>query len=88
MSKTKVEFNAAVHGADLEKFIKEASNHKVIIEGANDAIREIRKRADDELGVSGKDFNQMLRIYHKDEREKTEEETSELLEMYDAIFAK
>ncbi|AZU98725.1 dsDNA binding protein [Acinetobacter phage vB_AbaM_PhT2] len=88
MAKEKVEFNPALHGEQLEHCIKQCSDHKAIIEGANEAIREIRKTACEELGVSGKDFNQMLRIFHKDEREKLETENEELLEKYDAVFRK
>ncbi|EQA7786874.1 hypothetical protein ACX818_001468 [Acinetobacter baumannii] len=88
MAKEKVEFNKALHGEQLEHCIKQCSDHKAIIEGANRAIAEIRKTAQDELGVTGKEFNQMLRIFHKDERDKLETENEELLEKYDAVFGK
>lgn len=88
MAKEKVEFNPAVHGDQLEHCIKECSDHMAIIEGARTAINEIKKHAREELGVDGKDFNRMLSIFHKDQREKFENENSDLLVMYDAIFKK
>lgn len=86
MAKTKVEYNAAIHGDQLKHCIKQCSDHRAIIEGANEAIREIRKNAQDELGIDGKTFNQVLRMYHKNEREKFENENDDVLEAYDAIF--
>lgn len=86
MAKQQVEFDAKIHGAQLNEFIKQCSDHKAIIEGANSAISEIRKRAVDELGLKGKEFNEMLRIYHKDQREEVETANEELLEKYDAVF--
>ena len=86
MAKSTVEYNPSVHGDQLKHCIKQCSDHKAIIEGANEAIREIRKTAQEELGVDGKTFNQVLKMYHKDEREKFENENDEVLEAYDAIF--
>lgn len=88
MSKEKVEFNVAAHGEQLEHCIKQCSDHKAIIEGANDAMREIKKSAAENLGVDSKTFNKLLTIYHKDQREKFETESDEVIETYDAIFTK
>lgn len=88
MAKETVEFDPTVHGDQLQKYIKQCSDHKLIIESANEAIREVRKMAQEELGVKGKEFNFLLRIYHNDQREKFEDENSELLEKYDAVFSK
>lgn len=88
MAKVKVEFNPSIHGDQLEHCIRQCSDHKAIIEGANEAIREIRKAAIEELGIEGKLFNQMLTIYHKDQREKFESDSDDVLETYDAIFTK
>ncbi|AFL47676.1 transcriptional regulator [Acinetobacter phage ZZ1] len=86
MAKTKVEYNQAAHGDMIKSMIKECSNHKAIIEGANDAIKEIRKRAQDEFGFEPKQFNKLLSMYHKDSREAFENESEETLEAYDALF--
>lgn len=88
MAKEKVEFNAAIHGEQLAHCIKQCSDHRAIIEGANEAIRELRKAAHENLGVDGKTFGKMLNMYHKDQREKFENESEEVLEKYDAIFTK
>lgn len=88
MAKEKVEFNPQLHGDQLEHCIKTCSDHMAIIEGAREAINELKKHSRDELGVDGKDFNRMLTIYHKDQREKFENENSDLLGMYDAVFKK
>ncbi len=88
MAKSNVEFNVQLHGDQLEHSVKECSDHLAIITGAQEAIREIRKAAHEELGVDGKEFNKILQIYHKDQREKFENESEEILEKYDAIFGK
>lgn len=36
-----VEFDEAIHGEDLAKFIKEASDHKLKISGYNELIKDI-----------------------------------------------
>ncbi|ADG60139.1 transcriptional regulator [Acinetobacter phage Acj9] len=84
----KVEYNAAIHGKQLEHMIKQCSDHRAIIEGANEAIREIRKTAQDELGYPGAKFNKMLNLFHKDQREDFENASEELQEDYDAVFKK
>lgn len=86
--KEMVEFDEAIHGEDLAKFIKEASDHKLKISGYNELIKDIRIRAKDELGVDGKMFNRLLALYHKDNRDVFEAETEEVVELYDTVFSK
>lgn len=86
--KEMVEFDEAIHGEDLAKFIKEASDHKLKISGYNELIKDIRIRAKDELGVDGKMFNRLLSLYHKDNRDVFEAETEEVVELYDTVFSK
>lgn len=88
MAKNKVEFDVKIHGEQLHDFIKQSSDHKAIAESAVDAIKEIRKRAQEELGVKPKDFNDMFKLYHKDQREEFENKSEEIIELYDAIFTK
>lgn len=84
--KQQVEFNEAVHGDRLKDLIKNASDIKTEIEAGNDALRDTRKLAKEELGVDGKMFNALLRIYHKDQREKFESENEQVVDVYDAVF--
>lgn len=84
--KEKVIFNEAVHGERLEYCIKQCSDHKAIIEGANEAIKELKRVAKDELGVQPKDFSDLLKLYHKSNRDEFENKSEELLGIYDAIF--
>ncbi|MHC5840084.1 hypothetical protein ACYTYC_09775, partial [Streptococcus pyogenes] len=63
--KEPVEFDEAVHGADLKKLIVEAADHKLKISGFQVLIKDIRDRAKDELGVDGKMFNRLLTLYFK-----------------------
>lgn len=86
MAKSKVEFNPAEHGKDLKIAIRQASDAKIQIEASNDTIREIRKNAQENLGIDATTFNKMLTIYHKDAREKFENDSAETLEVYDAVF--
>lgn len=86
--KVKVEFDEAIHGADLKKLIEEASDEKTMIEARQDQIKAIRTRAKDELGVDGKLFNKLFNIYHKGTRERFAADSEEVVEAYDAIFVK
>lgn len=88
MAKEKVIFNEQLHGETLVNYIKQCSDHKVIVESASEAIAEIRKMAKDELGVDSKHFNKLLNMYHKDQRDAFEEESEEVIGIYDTIFAK
>lgn len=86
--KVKVEFDEAVHGEDLGKLIKDASNQKVIIEGYNGTINELKQKAKEELGVDGKLWNKVFNLYHKRTRERFESENTEVIDLYDSIFPK
>lgn len=86
--KEAVEFNQDVHGEELAKLIKEASDNKLKISGYNELIKDIRTRAKEELGVDGKMFNRLLALYHKDARDQFEAENEEVVELYDTVFTK
>lgn len=86
MSKQKVEYNARVHGDALKSLIRQASDHKAIMESGATAISELKKQAKNDLGVDPKKFNALFKIYHKDEREKFEDDSEELIGEYDALF--
>lgn len=86
MAKSKVEFNPALHKEKLYNVVKEASNAKLQIESFNTVIKDQREFARDELGVSPQLFNQLLRIYHNDQRDKFEETSQDVLDVYDSVF--
>lgn len=82
----KVEFNESVHGEDLAKFIKEASDQKTMMESYAEKINEIKSEAKEKLGVDGKQWSQVFAMYHKKTRERFEAEKDEAVELYDSIF--
>lgn len=84
--KVAVEFDEAVHGDALKKLIKDASDLLLQAESFQIKVKDARDEAKSELGVDGKLFNQLLRIYHKDTREVFESEKDEVVELYDSIF--
>lgn len=84
--KIAVEFDETVHADDLKKLIKEASDHLLQAESFRTKMKDARDTAKVELGVDGKLFNQLLKIYHKDAREVYEAEKDEVVELYDSIF--
>lgn len=86
--KEQVEFNEAVHGQRLRELISQSSGLKFQVESANDAIKDLRNLAKDELGLAPKMFNKILSIHHKGERAKVESENDEVLGVYDAVFNK
>lgn len=86
--KEQIEFNEAVHGARLRELIGQASGLKFQVESANDAIKDLRNVAKDELGLTPKMFNKVLSIHHKGERDKVEAENEEVIGVYDAVFNK
>ncbi|UYD57580.1 double-stranded DNA-binding protein [Aeromonas phage B614] len=84
--KQKVEFNPSVHGERLQELIVEASNLKIQQEKYAEMVKEQKAIAKTECGVEGKLFNQLLRIYHKQEREQFEDAADEVTSAYDQIF--
>lgn len=84
--KEKVEFNPAVHGERLQEIITEASNLRTIQESYAEKVKEQRNIAITECGVDGKLFNQLFRIYHKQEREQFEDAADEVTSVYDQTF--
>lgn len=84
--KIAVEFDETVHGEELKKLIKEASDHLLQAESFRIKMADARDTAKVDLGVDGKMFNQLLKIYHKDTREVFESEKDEVVELYDSIF--
>lgn len=82
----KVVFDESTHGQTLAQLIKEASDQKTIQEAYGDKIKEIKKRAKEELGVDGKMWGILFKLYHQQQREQFEEERDEAVELYDRVF--
>lgn len=70
----------------LVAMVKDASNLKFQQETINSQIADIRKLAKEEFEVAPKSFNNLLRMYHKDQREKAEEESMGVFDLYDTLF--
>lgn len=83
--KESVTFNPSTHGKRLEGLLKEASNAKFQIESLNTIIKDQRDAAKD-IGIPAKHFNQLLKIYHKDQRDDFEDTNMEILDVYDSVF--
>lgn len=86
--KEKVEFDVTLHSEALEEMIKDASNQKTMMESYAEKIKEIKKRAKDECGVDTGMFNDLFRIYHKQERDRFEDSKDQVVSAYDQIFKK
>lgn len=86
MAKEKVEFDEAVHGEELARMIRDASDQKTIQEAYGEKIKEIKQRAKEELGVDGKMWTTIFNMYHKQTRERFEAEKDEAVELYDRVF--
>lgn len=84
--KQKVEFNPSIHAERLQELIKEASNHKTLMESYAEKIAELKSLAKAECGVETKLFNQLFRLHHKQEREQFEDAADEVTSAYDQIF--
>lgn len=84
--KVKVEFNADVHGEELARLVKDASDQMIKIEGFRAIISDNKTAAKDKLGVDGKTFTKQLALYHKGIRERFASENNDTVELYDTIF--
>lgn len=84
--KETVAFDASIHAEELNRLIKAASNEKTLIESHNEKIKELRTEAKESCGVDTKMFNDLLRIYHKQERERFEDDKDQVVDAYDIIF--
>lgn len=70
----------------LEASIKDVSNLMFQQETIRTQIAESRKYIKDEFGINPKTFNMLTRMYHKDQRDKLEEESMEVIDLYDSLF--
>ncbi|QAX98563.1 dsDNA binding protein [Aeromonas phage AsFcp_4] len=86
VKKAPVEFNVNAHSERLAELISEAEGHMTQIASYQEMIKEIKAVAKSELGVEGKEFSKMAKIYFKRERDQVEAENEDILEKYDAAF--
>lgn len=84
--KVAVEFDEALHGDQLKKLIKDASDNLCQAESFKTLVKDARDSAKADLGVDSKMFNKLLSLYHKDTREVFESESDAVVEIYDSIF--
>lgn len=83
--KEKVEFNVAEHGEQLKTMIEESVTIKTKIQLYQDSIKDIRDRAKEELGLSPKQFNALLKLSFNQNKEDVQAEFDELLNLYEQI---
>lgn len=65
----------------LSEMVGEAVNSKTRIAAENDLLKDIRKRAKDELEIKPKVFNQIVKIVMDRSAQQYEEETETVLEL-------
>lgn len=70
----------------LKNMVVEASNCKIRIEAEKDAMKDIKERAKDELGVSSSDFNAIVEVYHKQNLVEKVEKARIVEDLYEAVF--
>lgn len=86
--KVAVEFDEAIHGEELKKLIEDALAQKFQAQGFMQLVKDNKTKAKEELGVDSKLWGKLMALKEKDIRESFETETTEVLDTYDAIFAK
>ncbi len=66
----------------------EASNSKLRIDAERDLIKDIASRMHAEIGIPKKMFNQMVKVYHKQNYGTVAKESEEFQELYEKVMAK
>lgn len=72
----------------VEGAIKEASNAMLHIDTQKDLIKDIGKRMKDEYEMPVATFNQLARMYHKQNKQEAETKFEAVTALYDTIFKK
>ncbi|QPI18003.1 dsDNA-binding protein [Pectobacterium phage POP12] len=85
MSKEFLELNPDSAKA-VKELIVEASNALTRKELESGNVSGCRTRAKTDFGMSGKQFNTMLKLYHNQARDEFETTNDEVVETYDMIF--
>lgn len=66
--------------------VKEASDSLMRQEAETQLRRDIAANMKDQFKMPGKDFNRMVKVYHKQALAKLQREQDEFAEMYEAIM--
>lgn len=82
----KPSFDAARDAAALAPFIEEAVVAKDKIALFQGSLKDIKTRAKDELGIKPAQFNKVLALRFKRNRDEVEEANEEIIEIYDNAF--
>ena len=70
----------------LKGFIDEAVNAKIRIKMENEAIRDIRNEAKEQLGISGKTFNRTVGAIFKDSITKEKQDYDEFETVVETLY--
>lgn len=70
----------------IENAVKEASHSVFRVESETTLRKEIAARMKDEYGLSAKDFNAMVQIYHKQNLGEVEVKHERIVELYTKIL--
>lgn len=85
----KVEFVMPTSPADVLKIknaVKEASNSMLRIEAERENIKAIREVLKDELGLPNAKFNELTKLYHKQNYSEVVAKDEEKVELYVKVF--
>lgn len=85
----KVEFVMPTSPADVLKIknaVKEASNSLLRIEAERENIKAIRDTLKDELGLPNAKFNEITKLYHKQNYSEVVAKDEEKVELYVKVF--
>lgn len=85
----KVEFVMPTSPADVLKIknaVKEASNSMLRIEAERENIKAIREVLKDELGLPNPKFNEITKLYHKQNYSEVVAKDEEKVELYVKVF--
>lgn len=85
----KVEFVMPTSPADVLKIknaVKEASNSLLRIEAERENIKAIREVLNDELGLPNAKFNEITKLYHKQNYSEVVAKDEEKVELYVKVF--
>lgn len=70
----------------IARAIQEMNASKTRIQGERDLHKGIRDRVKDTTGLNPKVFNQLAALYYQQNKDKKEEEFTEVMDAYDALF--
>lgn len=84
--KEKPVFNIHSSKQNLMELVRECSERMVKIEIERDAIKAAKDAAKD-MGVEKADFNNILSMYHKRNRDEVEENNNRAVELFDKLFS-